>query len=79
MTKTILCLFALTMLAIAGAQAQTPAPNPVAPGVNAPPLTASEAKRALDVLTDTDKRTQLIDTLQTVAKASGPAAPAAQG
>src|SRR5476651_1678439 len=77
MTKMILRVFVLTMLATGAALAQTPAPAGADAPASAPPLTAAEAKRALDVLNDADKRAQLIDTLQTVAKASAPAAAAA--
>jgi moderate conductance mechanosensitive channel len=77
MMKTILRVLVLTMIVTGAVHAQTLAPVDPAPA-GASPLSASEAKRALDVLTDTDKRAQLIDTLQTVAKASSPipAAPA---
>jgi moderate conductance mechanosensitive channel len=77
MTKMILRVFVLTMLATGAALAQTPASAGADAPASAPPLTAAEAKRALDVLNDADKRAQLIDTLQTVAKASAPAAAAA--
>jgi moderate conductance mechanosensitive channel len=79
MTKTFLRVLVATLFAMVAAHAQTPAPPPGVPGgpANAPPLTTAEAQRALDVLTDSGKRAQLIDTLQAVAKASTPAPAAA--
>lgn len=79
MTKTILSVLVLTMLGVGAAHAQTPAPGLADAPAKTQSLSPSEAQRALDVLTDANKRAQLIDTLQTVAKASAtpPAAAAA--
>ena len=75
MTKAILRAFFLMMFTVAAAHAQTVGPSPhpddAAPSAGAP--TPAEAQRALNVLRDPDKSAQLIDTLQTVAKASAAA------
>ncbi|WP_158816662.1 mechanosensitive ion channel domain-containing protein [Methylocapsa sp. S129] len=78
MTKTTLCVLIVTLFAIVTAHAQTvaPNPNPADTPAGSSSLTPAEAERALNVLGDADKRAQLIETLQTVAKASSPIAPA---
>jgi len=68
-SSVVLILFAL--LAVQPAQSQESrdaAPRP------APSVTAAEAQQALEVLQDDAKRKELIQTLQTVAKTSSPAA-----
>jgi small-conductance mechanosensitive channel len=83
MTKLILSFFLLILLAFAplsakaqGLQfllAQAAAPPPAAQPPQAAKITPDEAQRALDVLTDDKKRAQLVETLQTIAKAAPPA------
>ncbi len=79
MTKTLLflLLFTAVLFGAAAASAQQPSPpNPADPKA----LSPAEAQRALEVLQDPQKRTQLIETLQAIARAQppGPEKPAAQ-
>jgi small-conductance mechanosensitive channel len=78
MTKAIVrALLFATLMVAASARAQTapPAAQPPPPAANASAVTAAEAQRAIDVLTDPVKRAQLIDTLRTIAKAAPKPAP----
>ncbi len=60
----------LAFLLAAPTAAQTSAPPPATtPAAKASPLTPAEAQRALEVLQDPAQRTQLIETLSTIAKA----------
>jgi small-conductance mechanosensitive channel len=61
----LICLFVLATAHPAWSQAQ-----PNTPARPAPSVTATEAQQALDVLQDDGKRSQLIQTLQTIAKTS---------
>src|SRR5260221_13871362 len=79
MTKTLLflLLFTAVLFGAAAASAQQPSPpNPADPKA----LSPAETQRALEVLQDPQKRTQLIETLQAIARAQppGPEKPAAQ-
>jgi len=64
-------LLLAALLASAAAWSQQPAP---ANAVN-PALSPAEAQRALEILQDPQKRTQLIETLQAIAKARPPPVP----
>nr|WP_249816204.1 mechanosensitive ion channel domain-containing protein [Bradyrhizobium sp. 138] len=71
--KLVPALLAALFLAISSlpsARAETPAAS------SAAALSPEEAKRALETLQDDKKRAQMIDTLRTIANASGPQAPA---
>jgi small-conductance mechanosensitive channel len=66
-----LLVFALALFGAVAARAQNAAPDAAA---NPGGLTPADAQRALDVLQDPEKRTQLIETLQAIAKAAPPGA-----
>jgi moderate conductance mechanosensitive channel len=79
MTKTLLFLLLITaaLFGAAAASAQQPSPpNPADPKA----LSPAEAQRALEILQDPQKRAQLIETLQAIARAQplAPEKPAAQ-
>src|SRR4051812_13728159 len=69
LTCIALACFALSLggPAIAWAQRSTTSPAPASPA-----LTTAEAQRALAVLQDPQQRARLIETLQMIAKATGP-------
>ena len=71
MMKAMVGAFLLILLAVSTAQAQS---QGAAPDAAANSLTPAEADRALSVLTDAGKRAQLIETLQSIAKATAPPA-----
>jgi small-conductance mechanosensitive channel len=68
----LLWLLAAALFGAAAAEAQHTAPASATVAANPGGLTAAEAQRALDVLQDPEKRAQLIETLQTIAKAAPP-------
>src|SRR5208282_5243559 len=77
----VLALFGLIVLRPADGYAQaTTAPatqaTPAPATQTLPPLTAEQARQALDVLQDPRKREQLITVLQTIAKVAPVVAPA---
>ncbi len=76
MMKSLLCLVLFVVVAghAAGVRAQTTAPASQAPA-NTAALTTAEARQALDVLQDPQKRAELIATLRAIAE-TAPAAPA---
>ncbi|MGY3604792.1 MULTISPECIES: mechanosensitive ion channel domain-containing protein [unclassified Bradyrhizobium] len=72
-----LITIALTcLLLMSPARAQMMIPNTSPPPPPPPPTAAAQAQATLDILQDDDKRAQLIQTLQTIAKASSSGAPA---
>lgn len=70
LAPALLATLFLAISSLSGARAETPAAN------SAAALSPEEAKRALETLQDDKKRAQMIDTLRTIANASGPQAPA---
>ncbi|HEY8872338.1 MAG TPA: hypothetical protein VIM52_04855, partial [Stellaceae bacterium] len=70
----LLWLLAAALFGAAAAEAQHSAPAGATAAANPGGLTAAEAQRALDVLRDPEKRAQLIETLQAIAKAAPPGA-----
>lgn len=70
LAPALLATLFLAISSLSGARAETPATN------SAAALSPEEAKRALETLQDDKKRAQMIDTLRTIANASGPQAPA---
>lgn len=82
MTKPILSFLLLTLIAVvpfaANAQGVAPLLVQAASAPEAAKPSAAEAQRTLDILTDDKKRAQLIETLQTIAKAAPAASPHAE-
>jgi small-conductance mechanosensitive channel len=70
MIKALIALIAIVLFAAGPAFAQTLALYSTSPPATASAVTPDEAKRALEVLQDPAKRAALIETLQTIAKAS---------
>ncbi|MCA1455656.1 mechanosensitive ion channel [Bradyrhizobium sp. BRP22] len=66
------------LLLISPARSQMMLPN-TSPPPPPPPTAAAQAQATLDILQDDQKRAQLIQTLQTIAKASSSGAPAQPG
>lgn len=72
--KFLPALLAALFLAISSLSARAETPRPATN--NAAALSPEEATRALETLQDDKKRAQMIDTLRTIANASGPQQPA---
>ncbi|UPK28968.1 mechanosensitive ion channel domain-containing protein [Bradyrhizobium sp. 195] len=70
LAPALLAALFLAISSLSAARAEPPAAN------SAAALSPEEAKRALETLQDDKKRAQMIDTLRTIANASGPQAPA---
>ncbi|MBR1222581.1 mechanosensitive ion channel [Bradyrhizobium sp. U87765 SZCCT0131] len=68
MPRAIHLVLAVLLLAVPLAASAQPATKP--PTATVPPVTADQARRALETLQDDAKRAQLIDTLRAVANAS---------
>lgn len=75
MGKALVALIAFVFLAAGAARAQTPPLPSTSPAAAASAVTPDEATRALEVLQDPAKRAALVETLQTIAKASPAPAP----